>query len=568
MTWTIHQGDALAVLRTLGDESVHTCVTSPPYWGLRHYGAGVWVGGDSGCSHSPRVDPHIESSTLAGGKGQVGHQRETTGSACPHCGAVYASQEMGSEPTLEAYISGMVSVFEEVRRVLRSDGVLFLNMGDSYAGSGKGQLSDGTPTAKTGEKQRTSKGTRAGGLLAPAPVGLKPLDLCGVPWRLAMALQAAGWYLRIDVVLVKPAPMPESVRGWTWERHMMKVLGNLRGAGTGKMDSPEATRLTQGFNARWDAAHDDRPNSDRAGKEGLPSAQYEPCPGCKTCEPNMVDCEDCMAIPIAPKSALLVNCKKCGGRGKYGLVLRRGAWRPTRAHEYVFMLTKSAEYWCNQEAVKELADYGPRNRLGRKYGPDQNDPKIAHHGHQNGGNSRNPRSWWLISPEPMGEIAAYSDVPRCPVHRQRPARTDLPCTCHYAAFPPALVERCLKASCPERACAACGAPWAPVVERTKVGSYHNHKADGLMYGLRQDGGPKPDYEIPKLLGLRPTCAHDAAWVPGLALDPFSGTGTTGLVAGRLGMRYVGIELRAEYVELSRARIIADAPLLMTTTERR
>jgi DNA modification methylase len=158
----IIQGDVIAVLKTLPDETVNCVVTSPPYWGLRNYG----------------VD------------GQI-----------------------GLEKTHEEYIEKMVVLFREVRRVLRKDGTLWLNLGDSYAGSGKGSNADGTPHPATlTGKQGTNKGT-TDGLHFPqkaSDIGLKPKDLCMIPARVALALQADGWYLRSMIPWVKRNPMPES----------------------------------------------------------------------------------------------------------------------------------------------------------------------------------------------------------------------------------------------------------------------------------------------------------------------------------------------------------------------
>jgi DNA modification methylase len=149
---TIHNGDCLEVLRTMPDESVQCCVTSPPYWGLRDYG----------------------------------HDRQ-----------------IGLESTPEAYVGRMVEVFREVRRVLREDGTLWLNLGDSYASS-----NCSGPQGVTGDRASrtfTASTTRKIG------DNLKPKDLVGIPWRVAFALQADGWYLRQDIIWHKPNPMPESV---------------------------------------------------------------------------------------------------------------------------------------------------------------------------------------------------------------------------------------------------------------------------------------------------------------------------------------------------------------------
>lgn len=172
MTVRILQGDCREVLKTLPDQSVHCVVTSPPYFGLRDYG----VAGQIGLEASPWE-----------------------------------------------FVAGMVEVFREVRRVLRDDGTLWLNLGDSYAGSGRG----GNPEA--GTKQSTNRGSQTVGVIYGredasaererlkvqnarlADAGIKPKDLIGIPWMVAFALRADGWYLRSDIIWHKPNPMPESV---------------------------------------------------------------------------------------------------------------------------------------------------------------------------------------------------------------------------------------------------------------------------------------------------------------------------------------------------------------------
>lgn len=160
MTVQILIGDCREKLKELPDESVHCCVTSPPYFGLRDYG------------HADQI---------------------------------------GLEPTPDEFVAAMVDVFREVRRVLRSDGTLWLNLGDSYAtqgGRGEARMEElGRPTlgAKTVAAARgAASGTKM-------PVGLKPKDLIGIPWRVAFALQADGWWLRSSIIWHKPNPMPESV---------------------------------------------------------------------------------------------------------------------------------------------------------------------------------------------------------------------------------------------------------------------------------------------------------------------------------------------------------------------
>lgn len=177
----LHLGDVRACLRRLPARSVHCVVTSPPYWGLRDYGTGTWEGGSAECDHIKSVAKASEKSTLLevltsrkpGNKTNSAQEINDIqyGGTCGKCGAKRIDHQIGAEDTPEEYVAAMVDVFREVRRVLRDDGTLWLNLGDSY-------LQDG--------------------------------NLTGVPWRVALALQADGWVLRSDVPWVKRSAMPES----------------------------------------------------------------------------------------------------------------------------------------------------------------------------------------------------------------------------------------------------------------------------------------------------------------------------------------------------------------------
>lgn len=201
----------------LVDKCVHTIVTSPPYYGLRDYGTATWEGGDSECDHKLNGDNAAsqESSTLGGSKRNYGNALSGFKHTCPHCGAIRIDAQIGLEQTPDEYIANLVSVFRECKRILRDDGTLWVNIGDSYAGSGKGCNSDGTPhPASLTGKQGTNFGS-VEGLHKPqraSEIGLKSKDLIGIPWMLAFALRADGWYLRKDIIWAKPNPMPESVK--------------------------------------------------------------------------------------------------------------------------------------------------------------------------------------------------------------------------------------------------------------------------------------------------------------------------------------------------------------------
>jgi DNA modification methylase len=171
---------------------------------LRDYGTAKWKGGDPKCEHLVRENPATETSTLGGGKDSTGHQREEFKSVCPRCGAKRIDQQLGLEKTPEEYVQKLVAIFREVRRVLRADGTVWLNLSDSYFGSGQG-FGDTKTTNKNHPGSRERKKPKWN------DCGLKPKDLVGIPWRVAFALQADGWYLRQDIIWAKPNPMPESV---------------------------------------------------------------------------------------------------------------------------------------------------------------------------------------------------------------------------------------------------------------------------------------------------------------------------------------------------------------------
>jgi len=293
----IYQGDCIEILPTLDAESVQCCVTSPPYYSLRDYG----------CA------------------GQI-----------------------GLEPTPEAYVEKLVAVFTEVKRVLRDDGTVWLNLGDSYAGSGKGIGSDhGKAVFTDGEIAKTDWRKTC----------LKPKDLVGIPWRVAFALQSEGWYLRQDIIWAKPNPMPESVKD-----------------------------------------------------------------------------------------------------------------RCTKSHEYIFLLTKSASYYYDNEAVKEEAS-GLRGGVPLKIQHSRHGDAGLSNGWE-GSVTRNRRSVWSITTQPYKEA-------------------------HFATFPE---------------------------------------------------------EIPRICIMAGSKAGDTI------LDPFNGAGTTGVVAEKLGRKYIGIELNPQYTKLADDRIYNVQPL--------
>lgn len=188
----LFHGDALEVLRQLPGASVDCIATSPPFFGLRDYGTGRWEGGDPGCDHAVRRDPKIESSTLAGGKGTTGHQREGFGATCPKCGATRVDQQIGLEATPDEWASRLTDVFREARRVLADHGTLWIECGDSYAAS---MTSDRRMLQPTGPNGRPATDRESvAGRTRTATGDCKPKDLIGSPFLLAFARrQRLGW---------------------------------------------------------------------------------------------------------------------------------------------------------------------------------------------------------------------------------------------------------------------------------------------------------------------------------------------------------------------------------------
>ena len=205
----ILHGNNIETLKTIPDGSVDCCITSPPYYGLRDYGTGEWVGGDPNCPHR-RMSKFSEKTT-------TGHKQEeligNVGDAiyktvCPLCGAIREDKQIGLEETPEEYIDRLVQVFREVKRVLKPEGTLWVNIGDSYNGN------------KTGNTEvNKHKGAVTDSFKKKIWDGAKQKDLIGIPWLLAFALRNDGWYLRQDIIWHKPNPMPESVKDRCTKSH-------------------------------------------------------------------------------------------------------------------------------------------------------------------------------------------------------------------------------------------------------------------------------------------------------------------------------------------------------------
>ena len=373
MNINILQGDCIETLQKLDDKSINTCITSPPYWGLRNYND--------------------------------------------------EEKQLGMEDTPEEFVDNLVKVFREVKRILRDDGTVWLNLGDSYSSGGR--------TTTTNQSLR---GDKDYGVTRPKPSkGIKPKDLIGIPWRVALALQQDGWYLRQDIIWHKPNPMPESVKD-----------------------------------------------------------------------------------------------------------------RCTKAHEYIFLLSKNPKYYFDNEAIKEDSKYHGKDKRSDKGNiryegkRTSNKDTKAQQSFVTINPKKNKRSVWTITTKPFKGA-------------------------HFATFPMDLIEPCVLAGCPEKICVDCGKSYERVMQRPKQLEVERNKRSGL--DDRKVGGVLDKYnrENPPIdLGLQKQCDCETNETKaGTVLDPFGGSGTTGIVAVNHNRHAVLCELNQEYIDLAKKRIEEQAGFLAT-----
>ena len=225
----IEFGNCLEIMQKWIDEGVkvNTCVTSPPYYGLRDYGTATWIGGDKDCNHiddeklnernrqkksmisvGEKIDGSIRTRSH---DSEIGSQWQFLNN-CKKCGAIRQDLQLGLEETPKQYVDSMVRVFRLVRELLTDDGTLWVNIGDSYAMSsmrGKNSSFNSIDQSKQGIAHIDRN----------IPENMKAKDLMGIPWMLAFALREDGWYLRQDIIWHKPNPMPESVKDRCTKSH-------------------------------------------------------------------------------------------------------------------------------------------------------------------------------------------------------------------------------------------------------------------------------------------------------------------------------------------------------------
>lgn len=208
----IYLGDNLETLKSLDDNSVNCCITSPPYYGLRDYGTAKWIGGDPNCPHR-NLNPFGNNTTVGTHKkmkelGLDAGNSHIFKQVCKKCGAIREDKQVGLEETPEEYIERLVAIFHEVKRILKDDGTLWVNIGDTYNASSYDKRAEYAMS----EKQKSNTGSYNNGVERPQAKNCKPKDMIGIPWMLAFALRNDGWYLRQDIIWAKPNPMPEPIK--------------------------------------------------------------------------------------------------------------------------------------------------------------------------------------------------------------------------------------------------------------------------------------------------------------------------------------------------------------------
>jgi DNA modification methylase len=550
----LRQGDVLQRLREIPSDTVSCCVTSVPYWGLRSYNvpASVW-GGSAQCPHVWTAEVPVQSASglhrmpanQTGGTKDFSQRATNQGQFCFHCSAWRGC--LGLEPTPAQYLANMVAVFREVRRVLHPSGTLWLNIGDSYCSDAG---ADRMPTTLAGlrvpagwtnrAQPRRVHALRKNGDQDPkrrpaaedavlqgcaSDGSLKPKDLCMMPARLALALQEDGWWLRCQIPWLKSNPMPESCtdrpgssveyiyllaksEAYFYDREAVRIDSSGNGHDRGQGVNPKAMGPNSGMKRDRDPSH---------------------------------------------QSAAQIK-----HRQNHSFSAAVHAVLPTRSRRNTDWFFASLESYTR--GFQGLLVDGAADPLAL-----------------------------LVNPQPFS-LEMCVQCKTCYAQREyRKLELDgktRRCCCgaaewisHFATFPEQMVTPCILAGTSEHGrCRACGAPYERVVERSHVGDWHpdpgrKHDA-GAVNGtakwaksaavdarngmkLQSSAGTgshtKENPPAPATLGWRPTCSHplfESEIVPCVVLDPFSGSGRTGLAANRHGRDFIGIEANGDYVRMA------------------
>ena len=449
-TEKIYQGDCIEVMKDFPDESIDCVVTSPPYWGLRDYGTAEWEGGDENCDHKGKV---VRTAAPGSSIQAVNKGANFVSSGDCKCGAIRKDSQLGLEETPEEFVANLVKVFSEVKRVLKKEGSVWLNLGDSYARTPSSQVSQkGMCESKNDDKKYEYSHKKDYGSI------IKPKDLVGIPWRVALALQSDGWYLRQDIIWHKPNPMPESVKD-----------------------------------------------------------------------------------------------------------------RPTSAHEKIYLFAKNKKYYYDADAIRVPQKQDSIARAGRNYW-DTNKVETGNYSIPNIESAKKLNQKVL-------DTVAEGKIPMANKRNVWTVTTKPFRGAHFAVFPQDLIEPCIKAGSSEHGCCSkCGNPYIRITKKGDYNLKHQIASGGDKDG-KYYGKSKKDYSSAKAqdasetkkrilesmkeviqVGWEATCKCNAGIKKSVILDPFGGSGTTGLVANNLGRDAILIELNKEYVEIAKKRLGEDLGL--------
>lgn len=451
-------GDALSVLKTIPDGVIQTCITSPPYWGLRDYGV----------------------------PGQI-----------------------GLEKTLVEYTDALLLVFNEVYRVLKDDGTLWLNLGDSYyAGGWECKRQNKIGSGSMDPKERSSGKSRK-------IDGLKIKDLVGVPWMIAFALRNAGWYLRQDIIWSKPNPMPESVTDRCTKAHEYIFLLSKSQRYYCDMDAIREPVAEETIKRLSQSNIENQHGSDRAHAGARQNGPMKPAVRGQNYDRKPRGWDDST------------------GDGRHGTIHKNGREQTApRIHG-----NKPGRSDGGKITQRDrFARTGP---VGREVIPGQT---AAQHRPEREDKPpdgmRNKRSVWTIPTE------AFKDA-------------------HFATYPVKLIQPCILAGTSEKGnCAKCGKPWKRKTEKVigvskacpKTQSAHKARGGkGAPTGTVGKSGSDRVDGYKKTIGWVASCGCGCGTVPAIVLDPFSGSGTTAHRSEQLGRKFVAIELNPDYLKIDLKR---------------
>ncbi len=616
--------NANALSIPLADKCVHTVVTSPPYYGLRDYGTAKWIGGNSECDHKPDIKPRDERprNNLTGGLDYMKAKDPVYRDICGKCGAIRQDSQLGLEPTPDEYVANLVQVFREVWRVLRDDGVVFLNLGDSYFSSGqRGQSYDSCGISKPdcqgrdyllkslcdvrkdADRFRNSdiphyhapKQVRELCLKTLEYMGelidrfpnvdsfyqkqneqfltstldhLRSQDLAGE--RLLSFLESTP-----DVSFQQPQDRYLLLGSlWVFLSGLRSLIGDVQECvhKLGDFQAPTADSLNNIYAVFLSDFHNGYKYMVYACYSVFESYQHYTTP-------SQLKVKDLIGIPWMLAFALRAD----------GWYLRQDIiWakpnpmpesvkdRCTKSHEYIFLLSKSAKYYYDNEAIMEVATGYDGRKDTRFKGSVKNYDGVMPGGKPQTFAQNGHERWQYKNLQPDGQQPHTMHLNRLegeeylsPVRNKRDVwfvSTKPYKGAHYATFNPELITPCILAGAPETCCAECGAPYKrvttvvgkQVTESMRIagcndaGEYNGHATKDFESAKAQNASDTKRRILESMSQVKdysfePTCSCNAGTTSGIVFDPFVGSGTTVATAIQLGRRGVGLDLSMKYL---------------------